>query len=403
MFWLNRMSPSIFLGAVLLLCCSAANTAASAAAEEEAALFAELDALLRDPLEDVEPPAVDRPPGVPPRVWQTTASTGLRLGYTTNALLSEDALAMPYVTATMDTSIMSMSERGSLIFMVSGENRRFLGDSAPDDERLALLLTRVETEAPLVDLGAETGTLHAKQAFDAAVSPLPQTPEAGFVTQTLPFARMWVRHYPFPRTALEWSIRADRAFFGDSVDDYTSGMARLRLSYSLMPGVLFHLAGERLETRYDKREPRLANGLPVADARLRLDTWRGEAELEVRSRGRFPVRAGLRAFVEERDDGMRGYYARTSRGLDGRASVRWQGWRGSMHGRYEDSPFPARLVSFAAGETVTQRRRSGALSVERTLGRWRIGGMVQRTRFLSNAEFETYTVNQYELSAIFNF
>ncbi len=399
---LNSASISfsfLLLCALLLWSGTVLGAEAPAAEDEEAALFAELDALLRDPLEDAAPRAEA---ATPRRIWQTTAATGVRFGYTTNALLSKEALAMPYITARMDATVVAFEEARSLTFMISGENRRFLGEAAPDDERLALALARVEKEVPLVDLGAEAGALHAKQAFDAAAA-VPQVPDAGFVTQTLPFARVWVRHYPFPRTALEWSLRGDRAFFGDSADDFASATARLRLSHSLWPGVLIHVAGERTESRYERRSLRLDNGFPVADSRLRLETWRAEAELEVRAGERLPFRAAVRAYAEDRDDTMRGYYARASRGVEARAVVRRGGWRATLHGRYEDSPFSTRRVSPVSVDTVTQRRRGGSVSLERSLGRWRIAGQAQRIRFLSNAAFESYTVNQYELSADFYF
>ncbi|MCC5806613.1 MAG: hypothetical protein JJU00_09835 [Opitutales bacterium] len=398
MFWL-RTATFTNICAFTLLSGAVFVVAAPGAPDEEAALFAELDELLRDPLAEAPPAAAE----LPDRVWQTAAGAGLRFGYTTNALLSGDALAMPYMTWRMDATVMAFMETSSVTLMVSGENRRFLGEIALDDERLALVLVRMETEAPLVDLGAEAGAIHAKQAFDAAVAPVPQVPDAGFVTQTLPFARAWVRHYPLSRTALEWSLRGDRAFFGESADDYASATARVRLSHSLASGVLLHLAGERTASRYERRSLRLANGFPVADSRLRLETWRGEAELEVRAGSRLPLRATVRAYIEDRNDTMRGYYARSSRGVDGRITARRGNWRATVHGLYEDSPFSTRLVSPVSVETVTQSRRSGTMSLERSLGRWRIAGSAQRTRFLSNAVFESYTVNQYELSADFYF
>lgn len=380
--------------------CGMVVSAAEDVEAEEAALMAELDALLRDPVEpDAEWMEVS-----PTWLWHTSVTPGFRLGYTTNALLADDALAMPYMKLRTDVSLLAFAETRNLTFLVSGETRRFLGEISLEEERILFLLARLEGEAARMDYGLETGALYAKQAYDAATSPIPREPDAGFVTQTSPFARAWVRHYPFPRSALEWSVRGERAWFGDSADDFTSGSAEIRFSYRFAPGVLVHATGERVEIDYDRRARRLPNGLPLLGTRLRLETWRAGLEVDVRPRNEgFPIRANVRVFAENRDDGDRGYHARTTRGIEGRASVRRGVWLAALQARHEESPYAARLVSLFSEETVTQRRRSGSLLLERAIGAWRISARAQRTEFLSKAAFESYTVNEFELGADLSF
>lgn len=367
---------------------------------EEAALMAELDALLRDPVEaEAEWMEVS-----PPWLWHTSVNPGFRLGYTTNALLADDALAMPYIKLRTDVSLLAFAETRNLTFLFSGETKRFLGEVSLDEERILFLLARLEGEAARMDYGLETGALYAKQAYDAATSPIPREPDAAFVTQASPFARAWVRHYPFPRSALEWSLRGERAWFGESADDFTGGSAEIRFSHRFAPGVFVHATGERAELGYDRRARRLPNGLPLPGTRLRLETWRGGLEVDVRSANDwFPLRANIRVFAEKRDDGDRGYHARTTRGIVGRASVRRGGWRAALDARHEESPYATRLVSPFSAENVTQRRRSGSLALERTIGPWRVSARAQRTEFSSKAAFESYIVNDYELGADLSF